>query len=98
MGRNVRVLGIEVRHIVLTKRSMAGADSTSINMRSVMYFLMKNPEKLEKARAEVDTAFEDGRLSSPVQYSQASTLPYLTAVVKEAGRLFPAFSVSMLWA
>lgn len=74
---------------------MAGADSTSINMRSVMYFLMKNPEKLEKARAEVDTAFEDGRLSSPVQYSQASTLPYLTAVVKEAGRLFPAFSVSM---
>ncbi|ENI02074.1 hypothetical protein COCC4DRAFT_202931 [Bipolaris maydis ATCC 48331] len=74
---------------------MAGADSTSINMRSVMYFLMKNPEKLEKARAEVDAAFENGSLSSPVQYSQACTLPYLTAVVKEAGRLFPAFSVSM---
>lgn len=84
-----------LEHNTLTKHSMAGADSTSINMRSVMYFLMKNPEKLEKVRAEVDAAFEDGTLSSPVQYSRVSTLPYLTAVIKEAGRLFPAFSVSM---
>lgn len=74
---------------------MAGADSTSVTMRSVMYFLMKNPEKLERVQAEVDTAFEDGTLSSPVPYSRVSTLPYLTAVIKEAGRLFPAFSVSM---
>jgi cytochrome P450 len=73
---------------------MAGADSTSITMRSVFYFLMKNPEKLERLRAEVDIAFESGALSSPVQYSQASLLPYLNAVVKEATRLFPAFAVS----
>ena len=75
--------------------SMAGADSTSVTMRSVFYFLMKNPEKLAKARAEVDVAFEDGTLSSPVQYAQASTLPYLTAVVKEAMRVFSPFAVSM---
>jgi cytochrome P450 len=62
-------------------------------MRSVFYFLMKNPEKLEKVRAEVDAAFENGTLSSPVQYNQVSSLPYLVAVVKEAGRLFPAFCV-----
>ena len=74
--------------------SMAGADSTSITMRSVFYFLMKNPQKLDKVRAEVDAAFENGTLSSPVQYSHASSLPYLNAVVKEAIRLFPAFSVS----
>jgi cytochrome P450 len=73
---------------------MAGADSTSITMRSVFYFLMKNPEKLDKVRAEVDAAFANGTLSSPVQYSQASSLPYLNAVVREATRLFPAFSVS----
>jgi cytochrome P450 len=73
---------------------MAGADSTSITMRSVFYFLMKNPEKLGKVRAEVDAAFESGVMSSPVQYSHASSLPYLNAVVKEAMRLFPAFSVS----
>lgn len=74
--------------------SMAGADSTSITMRSVFYFLMKNPEKFDKARAEVDAAFENGTLSTPVQYSHASSLSYLNAVVKEAIRLFPAFSVS----
>jgi cytochrome P450 len=74
---------------------MAGADSTSIAMRSVFYFMMKNPQKLEKARAEVDAAFENGTLSSPVQYGQAASLPYLVATVKEALRLFPPFSVSM---
>jgi cytochrome P450 len=73
---------------------MAGADSTSITMRSIFYFLMKNPSKLEKVRAEIDTAFANGLLSSPVQYSQAAALPYLNAVVREATRLFPAFSVS----
>jgi cytochrome P450 len=74
---------------------MAGADSTSIAMRSVFYFMMKNPQKLEKARAEVDAAFENGTLSSPVQYGQAVSLPYLVATVKEALRLFSPFSVSM---
>ncbi|KAH7084025.1 cytochrome P450 [Paraphoma chrysanthemicola] len=73
---------------------MAGADSTSITMRSIFYFLMKNPAKLVKVRAEVDEAFEKGALSSPVQYGPASSLPYLNAVVREAVRLFPAFAVS----
>lgn len=72
---------------------MDGADSTSIAMRSMFYFLMKNPEKLVKVRAEVDAALENGKLSTPVQYSQAASLPYLSAVVKAATRLFPAFSV-----
>lgn len=79
----------------LSPTSMAGADSTSISMRSVFYFLMKHPEKLEKARAEVDAAFENGTLSSPVQYGQLTSLPYLVATVKEALRLFSAFAVSM---
>lgn len=79
---------------ILMTGSMAGADSTSITMRSVFYFLMKNPEKLVKARAEVDAAFKNGTLSSPAQYNQAASLQYLSAVVKEATRLFPAFSVS----
>lgn len=74
---------------------MAGADSTSIALRAVFYYLMKHPEKLAKARAEVDAAFANGTLSHPVQYNQAITLPYLTAVVKEATRLFPSFQVTM---
>lgn len=56
---------------------------------------MKNPKCLEKARKEVDDAFNNGTLSSPVQYNQALTLPYISACVKEATRLFPSFQASM---
>jgi cytochrome P450 len=56
---------------------------------------MKHPEKLVKVRTEVDTAFANGTLSHPVQYSQAIRLPYLCAVINEAARIFPSFQVSM---
>lgn len=74
---------------------MAGSDSTAIALRAVFYYLMKHPEKLQKIRAEVDNAFASGILTHPVQYSQAISLPYLGAVVKEATRLFPSLSVTM---
>jgi cytochrome P450 len=72
---------------------MAGADSTSIGMRSIFYFLIKNPDKLAKVRAEIDVAFADGRLTSPVQYNQSIKLPYLDAVIKESFRLYSPFAV-----
>ncbi|KAF1941940.1 cytochrome P450 [Clathrospora elynae] len=73
---------------------MAGADSTSISLRSVFYFMMKNAKTLEKARAEVDAAFANGTLTSPVQQSQAVKLTYVSAVIRESFRLFSPFSVS----
>jgi cytochrome P450 len=56
---------------------------------------MKDPQRLAKARKEVDDAYDNGTLSSPVQYNQAINLPYLTSVVKESTRLFPSFQASM---
>jgi cytochrome P450 len=79
----------------MKRNRMAGADSTSIAMRAIFYYLMKNPAKLDKLREEVDQAFESGALSHPVQYSDALKLTYLTAVIKEAGRLFPSFQSTM---
>jgi cytochrome P450 len=73
---------------------MAGADSTSIAMRSIFYYLMKNPDPLIKLRAEIDTAFADGTLSIPVQYNRFIQLPYLGAVIKESFRLYSPFAVS----
>jgi cytochrome P450 len=75
--------------------SIAGSDSTSIGLRSIFYFLMKNPDKLAKARAEIDAAFADGSLSSPVQYNQSVKLPYLSAVIKESFRLFSPFAAPL---
>jgi cytochrome P450 len=72
---------------------MAGADSTSIALRSIFYFMMKNPETLAKARAEVDAAFSKGTLTSPVQQNQAIKLPYLVAVVKESFRIYSPFAI-----
>jgi cytochrome P450 len=72
---------------------MAGADSTSIALRSIFYFLMKNPETLAKARTEVDTAFSNGTLTSPVQQNQAIKLPYLMAVIKESFRVYSPFAI-----
>ncbi|KAF2635347.1 cytochrome P450 [Massarina eburnea CBS 473.64] len=74
---------------------IAGADSTSIALRSVFYHLLKNPEKMRKIRTEIDNAFEDGTLSHPVQYNAAVTLPYLSAVIREASRVFPSFQLTM---
>lgn len=74
---------------------MAGADSTAIAMRAIFYFLMKDPQRLAKVRKEVDDAYSNGTLSSPAQYGQSATLPYLMAVIKEATRLFPSFQTSM---
>jgi cytochrome P450 len=81
--------------LILTVLSMAGADSTSIALRAIFYFLMKDPEKLNKVRAEVDAAFANGTLSHPVQYNAAITLPYLRSVIKEATRIFPSFQTTM---
>lgn len=56
---------------------------------------MKNPEKLEKARAEVDAAFANGTLTSPVQQNQAVKLEYHNAVIKESFRLFGPFAAPL---
>ncbi|KAH6213187.1 hypothetical protein HBI40_217160 [Parastagonospora nodorum] len=71
---------------------MAGSDSTSIGLRSIFYFLMKNPKKLARTRAEIDAAFADGTLTSPTLQSQSVKLVYLGAVIKESFRLFSPFA------
>lgn len=57
---------------------------------------MRNPEKLKKAQAEIDTALTAGSLSSPVKYSETTTkLPYICACIKEAMRMHPSVALSM---
>jgi cytochrome P450 len=63
-------------------------------MRSVFYYLMKNPDKLARTRTEIDAAFRDGTLTNPIQYNQSIKLVYLGAVIKESLRLFSPFATS----
>jgi cytochrome P450 len=83
----------------------AGSDTTSVSLAAIMYHLMANPACYSKVstfvskrislttvqlRTELDEAFAAGKLSDPVQYSEAQTLPYLQACIKEGLRMHPA--------
>ncbi|KAL4967349.1 cytochrome P450 [Aspergillus stella-maris] len=80
------------KHILVESQSslFAGADTTSIALTSVLYYLMRHPVVYRKLVAEIDTAFTTGQLSNPVTYKEATTaLPYLKACINEAMRLHP---------
>lgn len=79
----------------LSQISIAGSDSTAGALRAIFYFLMKHPEKMSKLVREINNAFDNGSLTSPVQYHQASKMPYLKAVIQESLRMFPPFGAPM---
>ncbi|KAI0476857.1 cytochrome P450 [Xylaria cf. heliscus] len=72
-----------------TSNVLAGSDTTAIVLRSIIYFLLKNPQSLLKLQQELSLAQSEGRLSDIVTWKQSRDLPYLDACVKEAGRLHP---------
>lgn len=73
----------------------AGADTTAIGLRTVFYHLLKHPSFLKELRAELDTAVQEGRLSDPPRFAEASKLPLLTSSIKEAMRLHPSVALTM---
>lgn len=64
----------------------AGADTTTIAMRTIMFNVAKNPAIYRALTREIR---ETAKLSHPVSYAAASALPYLDAVIKEALRIHP---------
>ncbi|KAF2132974.1 cytochrome P450 [Dothidotthia symphoricarpi CBS 119687] len=88
-------LTIQGVHTEMWAAVTAGAESTAGALRAIFYYLMKHPETMAKLIRDVDTAFENGMLTHPVQYHQAMKLPYLNGVIREATRLFPPFGAPM---
>lgn len=73
----------------------AGADTTSVGVRTVLAQLLLHPEDYLRVQKEVNKAYEersDQNLRS-LPYLVLEKLPYLNACVKEALRLHP----SILW-
>ncbi|KAF2859255.1 cytochrome P450 family protein [Piedraia hortae CBS 480.64] len=73
----------------------AGSDTTAISLRAIFYHLLTNPEHLQKLLHEIDTFAAAGKLSDPVQYSEAEKMPYLQAVIYEGIRLHPAVGMNL---
>ena len=70
---------------------MAGADTTAIALRAILYFLLKSPSKKNKLIAELQSA----NLSYPVKWGESQELRYLDACIKEAFRLHPAIGMGL---
>lgn len=65
---------------------LAGSETTSSSIEWALTELLCNPEKLKKAKAELNEAVGSER---KVEESDVENLPYLQAVIKEALRLHP---------
>ncbi|XP_051144435.1 cytochrome P450 76T24-like [Andrographis paniculata] len=65
---------------------VAGSDTTSGTVEWAMAELIRNPDKLRKARHELRTVLSPDQL---IQESDISQLPYLRSIVKETFRLHP---------
>ncbi|KAK7423705.1 hypothetical protein QQX98_000895 [Neonectria punicea] len=57
----------------------AGSDTTGISLRSILYFLLKNPRAYQRLQQEIDTMSNDGKISNPVTFNEAINMPYLQA-------------------
>ncbi|KAM5568099.1 geraniol 8-hydroxylase [Rosa sericea] len=75
----------EVEHLFLDLIG-AGTDTTSATMEWAMAELLRSPEKLAKAQAELDQIIGKGK---PIEESDIAQLPYLQAIIKETFRLHP---------
>lgn len=73
---------------------IAGHETTSGLLSFAMYYLLKHPDKLTKAREEVDRIFK----SSLPTYNQVRDLKYIRMVLNEALRLWPTAPAFSLYA
>lgn len=69
---------------------LAGADTTAISLRSVFYYLCKNPRCYTRVVHEIDSLDSEGKLSEMVTSAESSQMKNLQAFMKEAMRLHPA--------
>ncbi|KAF2101772.1 cytochrome P450 [Rhizodiscina lignyota] len=68
---------------------LAGSDTTSAVLKSVIYYVLKDPSITERLRNEID----DASLQYPVEFSKAQGLPYLSACIEEGLRMHPVAAV-----
>ncbi|MDH6575283.1 cytochrome P450 [Kitasatospora sp. MAP5-34] len=66
---------------------LAGHETTATSLTFALHLLALHPEQRKRAQQEVDGVLADGR--RPVA-ADLEALPYLTRVLKEAMRLYPA--------
>lgn len=74
---------------------IAGHETTSGLLSFTFYYLLKNPDVLKKAYAEVDSVLGN-TIDEPVTIAQIGKLEYVRAILLEALRLWPTAPVFSL--
>ncbi|KAJ8447376.1 hypothetical protein Cgig2_013153 [Carnegiea gigantea] len=77
----------DVKHM-LADLFIAGTDTTSSTVESAMTEMLRHPEKVIQAQAEIDQVLGKHH-SNSIQETDISNLPYIRAIVKETLRLHP---------
>lgn len=72
---------------------LTGGDTTSTAVKAILYYLVRNPESMRRLISELRESGL-GTKGPVVSYKDASKVPYLSAVIREAMRLHP--SVGMI--
>lgn len=68
---------------------VAGTDTSSSTIRTLLLCLINNPRAYRALQAEIDGGVAAGAISSPVRDAEARTLPYLQACIRESLRFMP---------
>jgi cytochrome P450 len=75
---------------------IAGSDTTSVSLSSILYNLVQHPNTMRKLREEIKDFEEQGRCSNPVTFKESQDMPYFQAIMKEALRMHAATGLP-LW-
>ncbi|WCJ22108.1 Cytochrome P450 76T24 [Euphorbia peplus] len=75
-----------IKHLILDLIT-AGTDTTASTLEWAMAELLRNPETMRKARAEIEKIISKDNM---IKESDVAQLPYLRAIIKETFRLHPA--------
>ncbi len=68
---------------------IAGSETTATAIQATVLHIITSRNVYSRLQSEIDTAEEQGRLSTPVTNAEAQSLPYLQAVILEGLRMFP---------
>jgi cytochrome P450 len=89
----------EDRILTMTTANMfAGSDTTAITLRAIFWYLLQNPEYMQRLLEELKHEEQASRFSSDnglLSWDEVRDLPYLGAVIKEALRCHPAAGLTL---
>ncbi|RYP75506.1 hypothetical protein DL771_002391 [Monosporascus sp. 5C6A] len=71
---------------------IAGSETTATLLSGVTYFLLTNPDAMEKLKTEIRAAFGS---EDDIDFVSVSKLPYLLACLDEALRMYPPVPIGL---